>query len=94
MSRLSIPADIDELIAQVTPYISSSTNAVDVIRIALFKMKEQYIVPQKIQLDNTLHPYYARLTPQEEKNVLAAMKEKGGKKLKSKQDIVSYLNSL
>jgi hypothetical protein len=68
MSRLSIPADVDELIKEVSPYISSKTNAVDTIRTALFRMKEQYILNNstQISLDNPLHPYYSKATPEEE----------------------------
>jgi hypothetical protein len=97
MSRLSIPADVDELIKVVSPYISSSTNAVDTIRTALFRMKEQYVLsnPVAIGINNPLHPYYAHLTPEEEEAVLEYRKNPDlGKKLGTPEEIKAYLNSL
>jgi hypothetical protein len=89
MSRLSIPADVDELIKQVSPFISSNTNAVDTIRIALFRMKEHYILnePTKISLDNPLHPYYSRATLEEEAILEPRANPKVGKSMTANETI-------
>jgi hypothetical protein len=97
MSRLSIPADVDELIKEVSPYISSKTNAVDTIRTALFRMKEQYILNNStpISLDNPLHPYYSKATPEEEIAVAQYRQNPTlGVRLSTKSEIKKYLNSL
>jgi hypothetical protein len=94
MSRLSIPADVDELIKQVSPFISSNTNAVDTIRTALFRMKEHYILNQqtKISLDNPLHPYFSRATPEEEAAVLEHRANPQLSKAKTSKEMINWLN--
>ncbi len=94
MSRPSLPADIDELIAQVTPYISSSASPVDIIRIALFRMKEQFILGNNaLTLDNPQHPYYSKTTKLEEQKIIESRADINNTQSGNAKEIINWLNS-
>jgi hypothetical protein len=97
MSRPSLPKDIDDLIAQVSPFISANTNPVDTIRIALFRMKEDFILSNdRVSIDNPLHPFYSKVTPDEETKIVESRKEFKFKKNITKgsaKDVIAWLNN-
>lgn len=82
MTRISLPNDVEELITQISPYIATNVSAIDAIRIALFRMKEDFILNNKniISVDNPNHPFYAKLSQKEIDEVALAKAEKTAKK--------------
>lgn len=74
--------------------IIPKSKPMDIIRIALFKLKEEYILKPKISLNNPAHPFYSKATPEEELGMAEAMKnlEEGNfKTIKSDEDILEAL---
>jgi hypothetical protein len=97
MPRLSIPSDVTDLIQEVSGFVSPSSTQIDVIRIALFRMKEEFVLSKKQQptLDNPAHQFYSKLTQEEEKSIIEYFKDKKKEKpLKNKKDIENYFNNL
>ena len=94
MTRISLPKDVEELIAQISPYIASEVSSIDAIRIALFRMKEDFILKNqnKISVENPSHTFYNKLNDQEVEEVLLAKSAKSSKKGNAKA-IMQWLNS-
>lgn len=94
MSRPFIPTDVDLMIKELASIIPAS-KPMDIIRIALFKLKEEYILKPKISLNNPAHPFYSKATPGEEHGVAESMKnlEDGNfKTVKPGEDILTSIN--
>jgi hypothetical protein len=93
MSRPFIPTDVDLMIKELSSIIPES-KPMDIIRIALFKLKEEYILKPKVSLSNPKHPFYSKATPEEELGIAESMKdlETGNfKRIKPDEDILTSI---
>lgn len=90
MSRLSLTQDIEELIEEVTPLISRNAKPPEVIRIALWRMKEDLLLKSKIELNDPRHPFYNKTTLSEELALTKAFEDTG--KRGSSKEVIEWLH--